>query len=103
MKNDGVVYLKELEKYLNRSEVKLKSARILLENNQTADSIGEAYYYRYHATRALLILKDIHPRTHSGLIVDFGLHFVNDGTIEDFYAKILAKAETKRIMADYYL
>lgn len=49
-------YLKELEKYLNRSEVKLKSARILLENNQTADSIGEAYYSRYHATRALLIL-----------------------------------------------
>lgn len=36
-----------------------------------------------------------------GLYSEFALHFVKDGTIEDDYAKILAKAETKRIMADY--
>jgi len=94
-------YLIELRKHLDRSEDKLKSAHILLENNQITDSIGEAYYSIYHATMAILILKDIHPRTHSGLISEFGLHFVKNGTIEDVYAKILAKAETKRIMADY--
>ena len=49
----------ELRKHLDRSEDKLKSARILLENNQTTDSIGEAYYSIYHATMAILILKDI--------------------------------------------
>lgn len=38
---------------------------------------------------------------HSGLVSEFGLHFVKNGTIEDVYAKILVKAETKRIMADY--
>jgi uncharacterized protein (UPF0332 family) len=37
-------YLSELEKHLDRSEDKLKSARILLENHQSADSIGESYY-----------------------------------------------------------
>lgn len=50
---------------------------------------------------AVLVLKDIHPRTHSGIISEFGLRFVKDGTIEDIYAKILSKAETKRVKADY--
>ncbi len=94
-------YLSELEKHLDRSEDKLKSARILLENHQSADSIGESYYSIYHATMALLTLRDIHPRTHSGLISEFSLNFVKDGSIEDVYAKILVKAETKRVMADY--
>ncbi len=38
----------ELRKHLDRSEDKLKSAHILLENNQITDSIGEAYYSIYH-------------------------------------------------------
>lgn len=33
---------------------------------------------------AILILKDIHPRTHSGLILEFGLHFIKNGTIEGY-------------------
>ncbi len=43
-------YLKEVEKHLDRSEGKLKSAIILFENGRTADSIGESYYSLYHAT-----------------------------------------------------
>jgi uncharacterized protein (UPF0332 family) len=50
---------------------------------------------------ALLKLRNIHPRTHSGLISEFGLNFVKDGTIEEDYARYLVKAETKRVMADY--
>ena len=48
-------YLIELRKHLDRSEDKLKSARILLENNQTTDSIGEAYYS---------IISDHHGHSH---------------------------------------
>lgn len=94
-------YLKELEKHLYKSKEKLETARILLEKRRITDSIGESYYSIYHATMALLKLRNIHPRTHSGLISEFGLNFVKDGTIEEDYARYLVKAETKRVMADY--
>ncbi|BDZ71444.1 HEPN domain-containing protein [Methanobacterium petrolearium] len=93
--------MKELEKHLERSEDKLESAHILLENNQIADSISTSYYSIYHATMALLKLRNIHPRTHAGLISEFGLKFIKNGTIEEDYARMLVKAETERIKADY--
>jgi uncharacterized protein (UPF0332 family) len=46
-------------------------------------------------------LKKIYPRTHSGLISEFGLHFVKNGIIEEDFAKILSKSEIKRVKADY--
>ena len=55
----------------------------------------------FHAAKALLALRDIFPKTHAGLVSQFGLQFVNEGLIEELYAKSLAKAETKREKADY--
>lgn len=93
--------MKEWEKHLQRSEEKLKSANILQDNDLLADSISEAYYSMYHAARALLSLKRVYPRTHAGLVAQFGLEFVTKGLIEEFYAKSLAKAEVEREKADY--
>lgn len=93
--------MKEWEKHLERAEEKLKSAHILFDNNMLADSISESYYSMYHAAKALLALKNVYPRTHAGLVSQFGLNFAAEGLIEDFYAKSLAKAETKREKADY--
>lgn len=93
--------MKEWKKHLERAEEKLKSAHILFENNMFADSVSESYYSMYHAAKALLALKSIYPRTHTGLVSQFGLNFVTEGIIEDFYAKSLAKAETERQKADY--
>lgn len=82
--------MKEWEKHLKRAEEKLKSAHILFDNNMFADSVSESYYSMYHAAKALLSLKNIYPRTHAGLVSQFGLKFVTEGLIEDFYAKSLA-------------
>jgi uncharacterized protein (UPF0332 family) len=40
-------------------------------------------------------------KTHAGVISQFGLQFVNGGLIEEWYAKSLTKAQTKREKADY--
>lgn len=93
--------MKEWEKHLQRSEEKLKSANILRDNDMLADSISEAYYSMYHAAKSLLSLKNVYPRTHAGLVAQFGLEFVTNGLIEEFYAKSLAKAEAEREKADY--
>ena len=93
--------MKEWEKHLERAEEKLSSANLLFEHRMFADAISEAYYAMFHAAKSLLALKDIHPRTHTGVVSQFGLQFVNECLIEEFYAKSLAKAQTKREKADY--
>ncbi len=80
---------------------KLKSANLLFESDMFADAISEAYYAMFHASKALLALRDIFPRTHAGVVSQFGLQFVNEGLIEELYATSLAKAGTKREKADY--
>ena len=93
--------MKEWEKHLERADEKLGSANLLFENNMSTDAISEAYYAMFHAAKALLALKDVYPRTHAGVVSQFGLQFVNEGLIEELYAKSLAKAQTKREKADY--
>lgn len=80
--------MKEWQKHLERAEVKLTAAIVLFENNLLNDTISEAYYSMFHAAKALLTLKDHHPKTHKGLISEFGLQFVASGSIEDFYGKM---------------
>jgi uncharacterized protein (UPF0332 family) len=61
----------------------------------------EAYYSMFHAAKALLALSGLFPKTHAGLVSQFGLQFVNEGLIEEWYAKSLTKAQTRREKADY--
>lgn len=94
-------YMKEWEKHFERAEEKLRSANLLFENNMFTDAISEAYYAMFYAAKALLASKSIYPRTHAGVVSQFGLQFVNRGLVEELYAKSLAKAQTKREKADY--
>jgi hypothetical protein len=45
----------------------------------------------YHAAKALLLLKRIHPKKHAGVISMFGLHYVTEGYIEEAYGRALTK------------
>ncbi len=86
---------------MERAEEKMSSANLLFENNMFGDAISEAYYAMFHAAKSLLTLKDIHPKTHTDVVSQFGLQFVNDGLIEELYAKSLAKVQIRREKADY--
>ncbi|MGC9445136.1 MAG: HEPN domain-containing protein [Candidatus Methanospirareceae archaeon] len=94
-------YMKEWERHLDRAEEKLRSASILLEHKMFADVISEAYYSMFHAAKALLAVRGLFSKTHVGVISQFGLQFVNEGLIEEWYAKSLTKAQSKREKADY--
>lgn len=84
----------EVEKHIKITEEELSSAYLLLENGKLRDSISRAYYSMFHAAKALLLLKGIDPRKHSGVIRMFGLHFVNSGFIERVYAKYLTHSRS---------
>ncbi len=91
------------EKYLEKAEKRLYAAEVLIENDLYEDAVSRAYYSMYFATKALFSLKDIYTKTHRGLLAKFGLVFVNEGLIEEYYSKALRIAEELREDADYSL
>ncbi len=56
----------EYERYLERAYESLESAKILFENGKFNASISQAYYSMFYASKALLSLKKIYPKTHRG-------------------------------------
>ncbi len=91
----------EVHLLLEKAESKLNSAKILLENGIYDDAISRAYYCMYYAAKAILCLKEKYPRTHRGLVSQFGLEFVREGLIEEYYARAITTAQERRERADY--
>ncbi len=91
----------EADLLIEKAESKLKSAKILLEKGIYDDAISRAYYCMYYAAKAILCLKEKYPRTHRGVVSQFGLEFVRAGTIEEYYAKAIITAQERRERADY--
>ncbi len=96
-----VLCLDRVQCYLEEAKEKLDSAKLLLENGYFKDAVSRAYYCMYNAARALLLTKDLSPKTHKGLISKFGEEFMKMEDDAKNYATILHKAEDLREMADY--
>ncbi|WP_250638327.1 HEPN domain-containing protein [Thermococcus siculi] len=56
----------EIHRELEVAEEELSSAYILFEHGKYRDSISRAYYSMFHAARALILLKGMTPKKHSG-------------------------------------
>lgn len=79
----------------------LNEADILLANKFYATVINRLYYCCFHATKALLLTKDIIPKTHSGTINQLHLHFVQTGEFEIHHASFFSRLMQERIEDDY--
>jgi len=55
----------------------------------------------FHASQALLLIKEVYPKSHKGVIQKFGEEFVKSGLLEKKMGYMLAQAETMRLKADY--
>jgi len=86
---------------LENSKEKLKSARILLENNQFKDSSSRSYYAMYTAARAVLATKRLDSSKHAGVISLFNQHFVKTGIVSKDMGRILMKGKDLRQDGDY--
>jgi len=87
--------------YITTAEEELDAASLLYEKGFLKESISRSYYSMFHATQALLILKNIYPKSHKGVIQKFGEEFVKTGILEKKMGEMLAQAETMRLKADY--
>ena len=91
----------EIEILIVRAKRRLDAAYHLFEDGFYEDAVSRAYYSMYFAAKALLLKKDITVKTHKGLLSKFGLEFVNEGLVEEYYGRTLRIAEELREEADY--
>ena len=91
----------EIEILIVRAKRRLDAAYHLFEDGFYEDAVSRAYYSMYFAAKALLLKKDITVKTHKGLLSKFGLEFVNEGVVEEYYGRALRIAEELREEADY--
>ena len=83
------------------AEEKLESATILLREKHFKDSLSRSYYAMFSAVRALLALRGLDSRKHSGIISLFNQHFVKPQIINASYGRLLKKAQYSRERSDY--
>ena len=89
-------------------ELKLKKARammsevdIQIQNHFYATAINRLYYGCFHATKALLLTKDLIPKTHSGIVTMLHQHFVLQDLFDKTHAAFFSKLMQERIDDDY--
>ena len=84
-----------------RAEESLRAAKALLDLGLHSDSISRSYYAVFHVLRALILSRDIEPKTHAGAIHLFNQEFVRTGVVPNSHNRLLAGLQRARELADY--
>ena len=86
---------------LERAEEAIKAADLLKSNGLLKDAVSRLYYSVLHTIRALLLTKELEPKSHEGVLRMFGLHFVKEGIFEPKDSHVFSKTMKFREEADY--
>jgi uncharacterized protein (UPF0332 family) len=90
-----------IELKLTKAKLLLDEISILQKHKINATIINRLYYACYHATKALLLTKDLIPKTHSGVISLLHKHFVNEGSFDAPKAAFFNRLLQERMDDDY--
>lgn len=63
--------------------------------------MSRAYYAMFHAAKACLAKENLFPRTHSGVISEFGRVFVIEGKVDEKLGRSFSEAKEEREDSDY--
>lgn len=89
-----------IQAYLARAEKSLTAAELLLNSSLFDDAVSRAYYAMFYAAKAALETIGIETNSHSGLISQFGLHFIKTGKLQSRYGRMLAQTFQVRQVGD---
>ena len=89
-------------------ELKMQKAKafyaeveVLMQNKFYSTAINRLYYACFHATQALLLTKDIIPKTHSGVITMLNKHFVIECDFDKEKSSFFSRIMKERSEVDY--
>ena len=86
---------------IKRGDESLRSAELLAEAKLYRDAVSRCYYAVLHYSRALLITKEVTPKSHQGVVRHFSLHFVKTGIVSLEMGTILSLLQKEREESDY--
>jgi uncharacterized protein (UPF0332 family) len=86
---------------IEKAKSMMAEVDVQIQNRFYITAINRLYYSCYHATKALLLTKNLVPKTHSGVIVLLNQHFVLPGFFSESKSSFLSKLMHERIDDDY--
>ncbi|WP_238455596.1 HEPN domain-containing protein [Desulfolucanica intricata] len=96
------VNFRDLSRYrIEMAERKISAAEVLIKEGMYADAVSRIYYGIFHAARAMLALKGLDSKKHSGIISLFNQHFVKTGLLPKEFGRIIKNAKDLREESDY--
>ena len=86
---------------LEKAKEMLKDAELLFKADQWSSANNRAYYCIFHGMRAMLALKQMDFKKHSGVIAFFNKEFIHGGTFPKEYLTVINNASIIRNNSDY--
>ncbi len=86
---------------MKKSAAFINEADKLLENRFYNTLISRLYYSCFHATKALLLTKDLVSKTHSGTVTLLNQNFVKEKTFDSAQATFFQSLMNERVESDY--
>jgi len=87
--------------HLEKAIARLRVAQKLLNESEYEDAVSRAYYAMYHAAKAALATVNVYPKTHEGVVSEFGKRFVLTRTFPRELGKTLADVKAARETYEY--
>jgi uncharacterized protein (UPF0332 family) len=93
--------VKEIRSLIERANKYIKSAEVLIAQEDYESSVSRTYYAMFYSAEAILLTKDLSFSSHKGVISGFGEHFVKTGIFPREMGRELNRAFEKRQVGDY--
>jgi uncharacterized protein (UPF0332 family) len=93
--------MKEIESLINRAHKYLKTAKLLIDEEDFESSVSRSYYAMFYSAEALLLTKELSFSSHGGVISGFGEHYIKTKIFPKEMGKELNRAFSKRQLGDY--
>lgn len=91
----------EITTLIKSADGRIKSAKVLLKEQQYRDAISRSYYAFLDAAKALLLTKGKTAKTHEGVLSLFGLEFGKSGEVSKELFRFYKRVKKAREEADY--
>ncbi len=86
---------------MRRSAEFMREADVMLQNKLYYGFINRLYYSCFHATKALLLTKDLISKTHSGTVSLLNQKFVQENIFDRRHATFFQNLMNERVQSDY--
>jgi len=87
--------------HMEKAIRRLRVAQKLLQDSEYEDAVSRAYYAMYHAAKAALATINVFPKTHEGVVTEFGKRFILTGAFPRELGKTLADSKAARETYEY--